>query len=91
MSTKTPAFVLGGTGYVAGELVRLIAGHPHLELKALMSDSQPGEPVARAFPHLESSVQGLEFASRDVIAEAISATPASSTAPSVVNTLRRDA
>ena len=77
MSTKTPAFVLGGTGYVAGELVRLIAGHPHLELKALMSDSQPGEPVARAFPHLESSVQGLEFASRDDIAEAISATPAS--------------
>ena len=24
-----PAVVLGGTGYVAGELLRLLAGHPH--------------------------------------------------------------
>jgi hypothetical protein len=28
MSDSTPAIVLGGTGYVAGELLRLIAGHP---------------------------------------------------------------
>ena len=25
---KTPVIVLGGTGYVAGELLRLIAAHP---------------------------------------------------------------
>lgn len=47
-----PAVVLGGTGYVAGELLRLIAGHPNFELKGIMSDSQPGEPVAAAFRHL---------------------------------------
>ena len=47
-----PAVVLGGTGYVAGELLRLIAAHPHLTLAAVMSDSQPGEPLADAFPHL---------------------------------------
>ncbi len=28
MSAATPAIILGGTGYVAGELLRLIAGHP---------------------------------------------------------------
>ena len=44
--------MLGGTGYVAGELLRLLAAHPHFELAAVMSDSQPGEPVAAAFPHL---------------------------------------
>jgi hypothetical protein len=44
--------VLGGTGYVAGELLRLILGHPILQLVAAMSDSQPGEPVGKAFPHL---------------------------------------
>lgn len=77
MSAKTPAFVLGGTGYVAGELVRLIAAHPHLELKALMSDSQPGEPVAKAFPHLKSSVPELTFASHDEIAAAITRAPSS--------------
>jgi N-acetyl-gamma-glutamylphosphate reductase len=27
----TPAIVLGGTGYVAGELLRLIAAHPRLK------------------------------------------------------------
>jgi N-acetyl-gamma-glutamyl-phosphate reductase len=77
MSARTPTFVLGGTGYVAGELVRLIAGHPQLELKALMSDSQPGERVAKSFPHLKSSYPELTFASHDEIAEAISRTPSS--------------
>jgi N-acetyl-gamma-glutamyl-phosphate reductase common form len=44
--------VLGGTGYVAGELLRLIAGHPHFSLAGVLSDSQPGESVAKAFGHL---------------------------------------
>jgi N-acetyl-gamma-glutamyl-phosphate reductase common form len=52
MSGRIPAVVLGGTGYVAGELLRLIAGHPQLELLAAMSDGSPGEPLAAAFPHL---------------------------------------
>ncbi|MCI0436211.1 MAG: hypothetical protein L0271_21600, partial [Gemmatimonadetes bacterium] len=77
MSGRTPAFVLGGTGYVAGELLRLIAGHPHLELKALMSDSQPGEPVAKTFPHLTSSYPELTFASHEEIADAITRAPSS--------------
>ena len=77
MSAKTPTFVLGGTGYVAGELVRLIAGHPQLELKALMSESQPGERVAKAFPHLKSSVPELTFASQDELAAALTREPSS--------------
>jgi N-acetyl-gamma-glutamyl-phosphate reductase len=55
MSSVVPAVVLGGTGYVAGELLRLIALHPQLTLAAVMSDSAPGEPVAGAFPHLQSA------------------------------------
>jgi len=47
-----PAVVLGGTGYVAGELLRLIAGHPNFSLAGVMSDSRPGEPVSAAFAHL---------------------------------------
>jgi N-acetyl-gamma-glutamyl-phosphate reductase common form len=47
-----PAVVLGGTGYVAGELLRLIAGHPTLSLAGIMSDSRPGESVGAAFGHL---------------------------------------
>ena len=52
VSERVPAMVLGGTGYVAGELLRLIAAHPRLELEGVLSDSQPGGSVAGAFPHL---------------------------------------
>jgi N-acetyl-gamma-glutamyl-phosphate reductase len=57
----TPAIVLGGTGYVAGELLRLIAGHPRLEVAAILSDSQPGTAVSTAFPHLRSAYPELVF------------------------------
>ena len=60
MSTVTPAIVLGGTGYVAGELLRLIAGHPDLEVAAILSDSQPGAPVAGTFAHLRSTYPDLK-------------------------------
>ena len=61
MSAATPAIVLGGTGYVAGELLRLIAGHPQLDVAAVLSDSQPGAPVAGAFAHLRSAYPELKF------------------------------
>jgi N-acetyl-gamma-glutamyl-phosphate reductase len=62
MSERTPAIVLGGSGYVAGELLRLIAGHPRLSLGAILSDSQPGSRVAEAFPHLASAYPDVHFA-----------------------------
>lgn len=67
MTARTPAIVLGGTGYVAGELLRLIAGHPRLELAAILSDSQPGSAVAAAFPHLRSAYPELVFSGLDEI------------------------
>jgi len=56
--------VLGGTGYVAGELLRLIAGHPHFSLAGIMSESRPGEPVAQAFGHLASVFPEQRFQSQ---------------------------
>ena len=63
MTARVPAIILGGTGYVAGELLRLTLGHPRLELAAIASDSQPGEPVARAFPHLAAACGDLRYVS----------------------------
>ncbi len=63
MSARVPAVILGGTGYVAGELLRLVLGHPRLTLAAIASDSQPGEPVARAFPHLAAACGDLRYRS----------------------------
>jgi N-acetyl-gamma-glutamyl-phosphate reductase common form len=64
MNTQIPAVVLGGTGYVAGELLRLLHAHPHFTLAAVMSDSKPGESVAAAFPHLASAYPQLAFSSQ---------------------------
>jgi N-acetyl-gamma-glutamyl-phosphate reductase common form len=63
VSAAIPTVVLGGTGYVAGELLRLLAAHPNFRLAAVMSDSQPGEPVASAFPHLACTYPAERFSS----------------------------
>src|SRR6202521_4269435 len=75
--SATPAIVLGGTGYVAGELLRLIAGHSQLDVAAVLSDSQPGAPVAGAFEHLRSAYPDLKFAGLDEIETLICGTPRS--------------
>jgi N-acetyl-gamma-glutamyl-phosphate reductase len=75
--SATPAIVLGGTGYVAGELLRLIAGHPELEVAAILSDSQPGAPVAGAFAHLRSAYPELKFADLEAIEALIRGAPRS--------------
>jgi N-acetyl-gamma-glutamyl-phosphate reductase len=72
---RVPTIVLGGTGYVAGELLRLIAGHPKLELRAIVSDSKPGERVAAAFPHLAAVYPDATFASVDDAKALIASTP----------------
>ena len=64
MSGQIPAVVLGGTGYVAGELLRLLAGHPRFSLAAVLSDSQPGDPLAGAFPHLAGVYADTRFSSQ---------------------------
>ena len=76
MNTPIAAVVLGGSGYVAGELLRLIAGHPLFELAAVMSDSRPGEAVARAFPHLASAYGDTRFVAQAEIEKYITRAPA---------------
>jgi N-acetyl-gamma-glutamyl-phosphate reductase len=75
MSQRVPTIVLGGTGYVAGELLRLIAGHPELALAGILSDSQPGEPVGKAFPHLAAVYPEERFKSQAEIGALLAATP----------------
>jgi N-acetyl-gamma-glutamyl-phosphate reductase common form len=67
MNARIPAVVLGGTGYVAGELLRLIAAHPQFALAAVMSDSAPGDAVAAAFPHLVSAYPQTRFSSQEAV------------------------
>jgi len=75
MSKQIPAIVLGGTGYVSGELLRLILGHPVFTLAGVMSDSAPGEVAGKSFPHLAGVLGGTTFKSQAQIAALIASEP----------------
>jgi len=66
-----PALVLGGSGYVAGELLRLLAGHPVLRPAAVLSESQASGAVEAAFPHLAGCYPGLAFTDRRDLPRAV--------------------
>jgi len=51
------AGIVGGTGYTGVELLRLLAQHPHVELKAITSRKEAGTPVAAMFPSLRGRVE----------------------------------
>jgi N-acetyl-gamma-glutamyl-phosphate reductase len=65
MSDSIQAVVLGATGYVGGELLRLIAAHPDFQLAAAVSESRSGQPVVETFPHLTGVYNGTNFSSHD--------------------------
>jgi len=44
--------VAGASGYAGGELLRLLAGHPDLELGPVTADSNAGRLVGEVHPHL---------------------------------------
>jgi len=44
--------VAGASGYAGGELLRLIAGHPELDLVAATAHSQAGAPLSAVHPQL---------------------------------------
>jgi N-acetyl-gamma-glutamyl-phosphate reductase len=52
--------IVGGTGYTGVELLRLLAQHPEVELKAITSRGEAGTAVADMFPSLRGRV-ALKF------------------------------
>ncbi len=65
MSHQINAVVLGASGYVGGELLRLINDHPNFMLVAAVSNSKAGQPVAGTFGHLSQALAGVNFIARD--------------------------
>lgn len=56
--------IVGGTGYTGVELLRLLAQHPQVELRAITSRADQGMPVSQMFPSLRGYVD-LCFTSQD--------------------------
>ena len=71
MSVQIHAVVLGATGYVGGELLRLISTHPDMRLAAAVSESCAGQPIAKTFPHLASVYSDVKFVSHDEWLDAV--------------------
>jgi N-acetyl-gamma-glutamyl-phosphate reductase len=64
--------VFGGTGYIAGELLRLLVQHPRFEVAGAFSTSQGGEPLTTAFPHLTgTAADRLSFLAQDAFGEIV--------------------
>ncbi|MCA1652952.1 MAG: N-acetyl-gamma-glutamyl-phosphate reductase [Sphingomonadales bacterium] len=53
--------ILGSSGYVGGELLRLLAGHSEIEVIRAFASSNAGEPFARVHPHLSLAYADRRF------------------------------
>ena len=50
--SKHRAAVAGASGYAGGEVLRLLLGHPDVEIGALTAGSNAGQPLGSVQPHL---------------------------------------
>lgn len=63
--------VLGGSGYVAAEAVRLLLGHQGFDLAWVVSGSSAGTRIDEVFPHLSGPAADRRFVSEEAfLAEA---------------------
>lgn len=59
------AAVIGASGYTGVELLRLLAGHPMLDVVYATGDSQAGTLASTAYPSLAAAYPSLVFAEYD--------------------------
>jgi len=52
MTQTLHAAIVGASGYAGAELIRLLAGHPQVEIDALYARGRTGSALADEFPHL---------------------------------------
>ena len=64
------AGVIGATGYAGAELVRLLAGHPHIDGLILSSVSFEGERIEDVYPNFLGSIAAPLVTAEDVVAGA---------------------
>lgn len=62
---KITAAVVGGTGYTGVELLRMLLNHPQVELSAVTSRSEAGQPIAALFQNLRG-LTALSFSEPDM-------------------------
>lgn len=66
MSAPLRVAIVGGSGYVGGELLRLLLDHPHVEVAAVTSERFAGTFIRQVHPHLRGRTL-LKFVSQDAL------------------------
>ncbi|RMF04286.1 MAG: N-acetyl-gamma-glutamyl-phosphate reductase, partial [Chloroflexi bacterium] len=66
MTEKLNVSIVGGAGYVGGELLRLLLFHPHVTVKQITSGSQVGKFVHHSHPNLRAATD-LQFSHPDTL------------------------
>jgi N-acetyl-gamma-glutamyl-phosphate/LysW-gamma-L-alpha-aminoadipyl-6-phosphate reductase len=66
MSNRMKAGIVGASGYTGGELLRLLLGHPNVEVTQATSERHIGEYVYSMHPHLRKRTT-MQFVSRQVL------------------------
>jgi N-acetyl-gamma-glutamyl-phosphate reductase len=66
--------VIGASGYAGGELLRLLATHPHFEVTVVSAHSNAGEQVTSVHPQLQSyagrvfvTAESIDFTTIDLV------------------------
>jgi N-acetyl-gamma-glutamyl-phosphate reductase len=60
------AAIIGATGYLGAELLRLLGAHPELELVAAQGDSSVGQPLSAYYPGLGAAYGDLVVGELDL-------------------------
>src|SRR5450755_2448118 len=55
------AGIIGGSGYTGAELLRLLAGHPDIEVTVVTAHSHAGQVVGEHTPSLAAAYPGLVY------------------------------
>ena len=73
MTAPIDTIVIGATGYVGGELLRLLSGHSNFRVAAAVSENRAGETVASLLPPLAHCFPEQRFVAADDAFETIPA------------------
>ncbi len=68
MPEKIRVAIVGGSGYVGGELLRLLVRHPNVEIATVTSRSLAGKSVAKTHPNLRGAT-ALKFRAPEELQE----------------------
>jgi N-acetyl-gamma-glutamyl-phosphate/LysW-gamma-L-alpha-aminoadipyl-6-phosphate reductase len=64
--SKVKVCILGGSGYTGGELLRILANHPYVEIAVVTSREYAGKPVHQVHFNLRGVYRNLKFSSIDL-------------------------